>query len=162
MNEVIAAERIKPNGAVCAGMRILTEDRELSTLGRFNNQDTGAIDMPELWNDADGTWIRLDDGELCGPYRDEAELFLSIVGEDLIGPAGQASDCPWGNDPACWVPAAVALSRVYAGQDGRLMPTKDEADAAVSAIVNAGDDEAWNLYDLNPELIPAPATERTS
>lgn len=27
MNKVIAAERIKPNGAVCAGMRILTGDQ---------------------------------------------------------------------------------------------------------------------------------------
>ena len=115
--------------------------------------------MSYIYEDADGTWARLDDGELCGPYRDRTELYRSIVG-DMIGVPGTAPCCPWGSDPADWMPAAIALAVVYAGSDGRLFPTEDEAEAAASAIVNCGDSEAWELHDMYPELIPAPATER--
>ena len=118
--------------------------------------------MSRLWHDSDGAWIRLDDGELCGPYRDDRELFLSIVGEDLIGPSGYAPCCPWGSDPASWIHAAVGLSRVLAGADGRLMPTQEEADAATAEIVNCGSVEAWELHEQNPEMIPEPTTERSA
>lgn len=73
-----------------------------------------------------------------------------------LSDAGRAPCCPFGSDPQSWGPAAAGLARLYAESDGRRLPTFEELEGAIGAVVNMGDHEAADLHASYPEHVPCP------
>lgn len=73
--------------------------------------------------------------------------------EYLNRDTGIAPCCPWGRHPDDFHPAIIGLAELYAEGDEL---SADHLEAAASAVVNAGDTEAWELHLSYPDDIPQP------